>query len=66
MMLSHSPTQTHSVTLNLFQGPSGRKLGAGRTGTQPIGLLANARSGRGAKWTLKRVQGDEIFWGGVR
>ena len=50
------------VTLNLFQGPSGRKPGASRTGTGPTGLLATARSGWEAKWALKQVQGDGVFF----
>ena len=59
MNFAVSPTLTNPVTLNLFQGPSGRTLGASRRGTQPIGLLANLRSGWGAKWVLKQVQDDE-------
>ena len=65
MMTTTTPTPTTPVTLNLFQGPSGRKLGAHRIATQPTVWLASARSGCGAKWTLKQVQGDEIFGGGV-
>jgi len=49
------------VALNLFQGPSSRKLGARRSDAVRAGLLANPRFGRGAKWTLKRVQGDEVI-----
>ena len=59
MMGALSPTQTNPVTLNLFQGPSGRKLGARRTATQPTAWPANARSDCAEKWTLKQVQGDE-------
>ncbi len=58
-------TLTSPVTLNLFQGPSGRKSGASRRGTQPIGLFATARFGCGEKWALKQVQGDEKR-GGVK
>ena len=50
------------VTLNLFQGPSGRKPGASRKGTGPTGLLATARSGRWEKWALKHVQGNGVFF----
>ena len=52
-------TLTNPVTLNLFQGPSGRTGGANRTGTLATGLLAAQHFGWGAKWTLKQVQGDE-------
>ena len=47
------------VTLNLFQGPSGRNCGVIRRGIHPTGRLAAARSGQAAKWALKQVQGDE-------
>jgi hypothetical protein len=56
-----SLTHSNPVTLNLFQGPSGRKRGATRTGTHPAVWLATARSGCAEKWTLKQVQGDEDF-----
>ena len=48
------------VTLNLFQGPSGRTRGASRIGTQLAAQRATARSVWGAKWTLNQVQGDEV------
>ena len=54
---------TKPVTLNLFQGPSGHKRGAIRRETHPTVWLATTRSGRGAKWTLKQVQGDEFGYG---
>ena len=50
--------KTHSVTLNLFQGPSGGKFGESRIGAKPAGLLVIPCSGYGDKWTLKQVQGD--------
>ncbi len=59
MMFSHPNNVTSPVTLNLFQGPSGRKGGASRRGNPPLGLLAASRFGRGENWTLKKVQGDE-------
>ncbi len=51
------------VTLNSFQGPSGRKPGACRRGTHPAVWLANSCSGGDAKWVLKRVQDDDDFSG---
>ena len=53
------PNPTTLVTLNLFQGPSSRKLGASRMGAKLTGLLAILRSGYWDTWTLKQVQGDE-------
>ena len=50
---------TNPVTLNSFQGPSGRILGASWMGTKLACVFAILRSGCGDKWTLKRVQGDE-------
>ena len=60
MMFSCSSNQTNPVTLNSFQGPAVREPRADRRRTVPTGLLAKARTGLGAKWTLKQVQGDEI------
>ena len=47
------------VTLNLFQGPSGRTLSSLRRGGIVASSLATRRSGNGVKWTLKQVQGDD-------
>jgi len=63
MNLTTNPTLTKPVTLNLFQGPSGRKFGANRRGAQPLGLFATARSGCGEKWVLKQVQDDDFGYG---
>ena len=54
------------VTLNLFQGPSGRKRGAIRKDTRPTGRLAMARSVSAETWTLKQVQGDLVGEGLLR
>ena len=62
MMVATKPTPTNPVTLNLFQGPLGRKRGARRTVAQPIGMLATAHSGCAEKWALKQVQGDDDFY----
>ena len=61
-MAATQPATTKPVTLNLFQGPSGSKRGASRTGAQPIGMLATAHSGCAEKWALKQVQGDDDFY----
>ena len=53
----------HLVTLNLFQGPSGGTLSSLRRGVLVASLRAAQSSGRGAKWTLKQVQGDEFGFG---
>ncbi len=66
MNLATHSTPTNPVTLNLFQGPSGRKSGASRRGTQTLGLLAITRSGGGVKWALKQVQGDDELSGALR
>ena len=50
---------TNPVTLNLFQGPSGRALSAKRRGGVLVSSFASQCSGNGAKWTLKQVQGDD-------
>ena len=54
---------TNPVTLNVFQGPTGRMRGAGRLGRTLASLLAIQRSGRRGTWTLNRVQGDEFGYG---
>ena len=59
-MTSRSATNiTIPVTLNLFQGPSGRKYSVIRSGGMAASFRAAQSIGRGAKWTLKQVQGDE-------
>ncbi len=60
------PAPINPVTLNLFQGPSGRKRGAIGRGAHLTARLATQASGRGAKWTLKQVQGDDIGKAGLR
>jgi hypothetical protein len=48
-----------TVTLNLFQGPSGRMHRAGGMRAVLAGLLAIPYAARAEKWTLKQVQGDK-------
>ncbi|MBO9499625.1 MAG: hypothetical protein J7496_14975 [Novosphingobium sp.] len=56
----------NSVTLNLFQGPSGRKADRCRIAAKPAGLRVAARFGGSAKWILKQVQDDEAGRGALR
>ena len=56
-------TDTHPVTLNLFQGLSGHKLSSCRLGGMVASSRAARRFGCGAKWTLKQVQGDRVGYG---
>jgi hypothetical protein len=60
--------QTNPVTLNLFQGPSGRQDRSERYArnlTKGWRGLSNERTGWAEKWTLKQVQGDELGRGSV-
>ena len=58
--LAVKPILAGIVTLNLVQGPSGRKRSASRKGDQSAVQRANARFVWGAKWTLNQVQGDKV------
>ncbi len=49
----------NSVTLNLFQGPSGLTNGASRKGANREVMLENQSTGCAVKWALKQVQGDD-------
>jgi hypothetical protein len=56
--------RTNPVTLNLFQGPF-RLLDRNVVGQQGRAAgPAEAATELAAGWTLKRVQGDETFFGG--
>ena len=60
MSVSSNPTTHNSVTLNLFQGPSGRTNGARGLGGKQASKPASSYSVREEKWALKQVQGDDI------
>ncbi|MDB5724701.1 MAG: hypothetical protein JWQ16_1455 [Novosphingobium sp.] len=60
---ARNATPTKPVILNLFQDPSGRMRRAAGMRTGLAGSLANSCSARVEKWTLKRVQGDEVSEG---
>jgi hypothetical protein len=60
-----SPAFSHTVTLNLFQGPSCRKRGAVGQGASRTGRAGFVPTMQSAKWMLKQVQHDEHGNGGV-
>jgi hypothetical protein len=66
VMLAIKPNPTNPVTLNLFQGPSGRKPGSSGRIANRSAWCANARFGRGEKWILKQVQDDDAGEGAHR
>ena len=58
-------TRSATVTLNLFQGPF--RVLSGAWLRRQIGQVSSSplRTGRGARWTLKQVQGDDVCWVGL-
>jgi hypothetical protein len=57
--IAYNPKLLLRVTLNLFQGPSGLTAGARRLGGITPAASKIRTAALGAKWALKRVQGDE-------
>ena len=52
-----------TVTLNAFQGPSlGLRRSVEKGANRAAALLSQA-PGCAARWMLKQVQHDEVFWG---